>query len=438
MFTTPRPSLEGRRKEGVARLSGFGHILQLRYCAGSFVISGNILLRISSISTRQAFVRPGDHLVPSGRAMFKRWGRVWFVGFVSWTLLAFLSAAGEHVYMASMGTPISWSQLLAWNISVSFVWSLLTPLVYELSRRYSFDRASWKLSLPIHIIASVIITFIGAVALALVSPYVTWTKEPSAPFLAHVLSRTFMDLQRYWYVLFITQAIGFYGKYQERQLLSSQLEAQLAQARLEVLKIQLEPHFLFNTLNSIAALARHDGEAAEHMTLQLADLLRLSLDGVGVQEVPLRQELAFLQKYIDIQQVRFHDRLRVETDIGPGTEDTLVPNLILHPRVENAIRHGIGPRRAPGLIRISTWRAHDDVWMDIRDDGVGFRRGRGIVPHEGVGLRNTRGRLRQLYNGDHAMVLEDAPGGGCTVKIRVPYRTSGEEVTTDHVHTSVA
>jgi len=239
-------------------------------------------------------------------------------------------------------------------------------------------------------------------------------------------------------VLLITQAIAFYGKYQERQLISSQLEAQLARAQLEVLKIQLEPHFLFNTLNSIAALARHDGRAAEHMTLQLADLLRMSLDGVGVHEVPLHQELTFLQKYVDIQQTRFHDRLRVETAIDPRTVDTLVPNLILQPLVENAIRHGIGPRRAPGLIRISTWRDHDDVWMEIRDNGVGFTRGRGPTPPEGVGLRNTRGRLQQLYNEDHAMVLEDAPGGGCTVKIRVPYRTINEEVMNANVNTSVA
>jgi len=367
-----------------------------------------------------------------------RWLRVWIVGFVLWTLLAFLSAAGAHVYLSSAGTPISWAQLLTWNFSVSFVWSLLTPLVYELSRRHSLDRTSWKLSLPLHIVASAALAFVGAIALAFINPLVTWTKEPTVPFLAHVLSRTFMDVQRYWYVLLITQAIAFYGKYQERQLLSSQLEAQLAQAQLEVLKIQLEPHFLFNTLNSIAALARQDGEAAEHMTLQLADLLRMSLDGVGVHEVPLHRELTFLQKYIDIQQVRFHDRLRVESEIDPRTLETLVPNLILQPIVENAIRHGIGPRRAPGLIRISTWRDHDDVWMEIRDNGVGLTRQRGVMPREGVGLSNTRGRLQQLYNDDHAMVLEDAPCGGCIVKIRVPYRTGTEEVTTDHVYSSLA
>jgi two-component system LytT family sensor kinase len=386
----------------------------------------------------RAFVCPGVSIVIGLRDMLKRWGRIWFVGFVLWTLLAFLTAAGAHVYTASMGEPISWAQLLAWNISISFIWSLLTPIVYELSLRYTFDRNSWRLSLLIHVVASVLLTFVAAVVLARLSPLITWIKEPSVPFFAHVLSRTFMDIPRYWYVLLITQTIAYYGKYQERQLISSQLEAQLARAQLEVLKIQLEPHFLFNTLNSIAALARYDGEAAEHMTLQLADLLRMSLDGAGVQEVPLRQELMFLQKYVDIQQTRFRDRLQVETEIDPCTLDTLVPNLILQPLVENAIRHGIGPRRAPGTIRISTWRDHDDVWMEIRDDGAGLTRGRGVLPPEGVGLRNTRGRLQQLYNRDHAMVLDDAPGGGCMVKIRVPYRTSNEEVKNANVNSSVA
>ena len=131
------------------------------------------------------------------------------------------------------------------------------------------------------------------------------------------------------------------------------------------------------------------------------------------------------------------DRLLVETEIDSRTLDTLVPNLILQPIVENAIRHGIGPRRAAGTIRISTWRDRDDVWMEIRDNGTGFTRG-GLMPPEGVGLRNTRGRLRQLYNEDHAMVLQDAAGGGCTVKIRIPYRSSSQEVTTENVHSSIA
>ena len=247
-----------------------------------------------------------------------------------------------------------------------------------------------------------------------------------------------MDIQRYWYILLITQAIAYYGKYRERELVSSQLEAQLAHAQLEVLKIQLEPHFLFNTLNSIAALARNDGPAAENMTLQLADLLRFSLDAIGVHEISLSRELTVLQKYIDIQQMRFRERLLVEMDIAPNTLSALVPNMILQPLVENAIRHGIGPRRAPGYIHITARQVFDELWMEISDNGQGLRSLHGMEPEEGVGLRNTRARLQQLYNHDHRLTLEDAPGGGCVVKIHIPFRTSSEEVVVSHAHSSVA
>ena len=368
----------------------------------------------------------------------KDWGRVWAIGFVLWTVLAFLSAAGAHVYTASVGSPESWAQLLAWNMTISAVWSLLTPPVYALSRRFTFDRSNWKIVLPLHLAASIALTLVGASVIVWLEPFVTWTPEAHLPFSAHMLSRAFMDFQRYWYILLITQAIGYYAKYRERELQSSQLEAQLAHAQLEVLKIQLEPHFLFNTLNSIAALARNDGPAAENMTLQLADLLRFSLDAMGVHEVPLSRELTVLQKYIDIQQTRFQDRLQVEMDIAGSTLSALVPNMILQPLVENAIRHGIGPRRAPGVIRICTRQVFDELWMEIGDNGMGLTRFGGMVPPDGVGLRNTRARLQQLYNHDHRLTLEDAAGGGCVVKIHIPFRTHFEEVRTSDAHTSVA
>ena len=323
--------------------------------------------------------------------MLKQWGRIWAIGFVLWTLLAFLSAAGAHVYTASVGSPESWAQLLAWNMTISFVWSLLTPVVYSLSRRFTLDRSSWKVTLPLHLVASAVLAFLGACLIVKLEPWVMWSNEPRAPFLAHALSRSFMDIQRYWYVLLITQAIGYYGKYRERELQSSQLEAQLAHAQLEVLKIQLEPHFLFNTLNSIASLARNDGLAAENMTLQLADLLRFSLDAVGVHEVPLSRELTFLQKYIDIQQARFRERLQVEIDVEPVTLAALVPNLVLQPLVENAIRHGIGPRLSPGLVVISTRRDGSHLRIEICDNGQGLSRGRGTSPAGGRGFaQHTR------------------------------------------------
>lgn len=372
------------------------------------------------------------------RNFVTRWGRVWAIAFVLWTVLASLSAAGAHVYTASMGSPESWAQLLAWNITISFVWSVLTVPIYALSRRFTFERSNWPQTLSLHLAASIALTFVGAAVIVWLEPLVTWTPQAHIGFTPHVLSRVFMDFQRYWYILLITQAIGFYDKYRERELQSSQLEAQLAHAQLEMLKTQLEPHFLFNTLNSIATLARNDGLAAENMTLQLADLLRFSLDGMGVHEVSLSRELTMLQKYIDIQQMRFRDRLQVDMDIAPGTLRALVPNMILQPLVENAIRHGIGPRRAAGLVCIRSRQVFDELWMEICDNGVGLTRFGEVSPPEGVGLRNTRARLQQLYNNEHRLTLEDAPGGGCIVKIHIPFRTYPEEVSTSHVHSSVA
>ena len=369
--------------------------------------------------------------------MLKQWGRVWVIGFVLWTVLALLSATGAHVYTASVGSPESWAQLLAWYAMVSVVWSLLTPPIYELARRFTIDRTSWKTAIPLHLAASVVLTFVAAAVIVWFAPHFTWGNEKQAPFFAHMLSRALMDFQRYWYIVFITQAIIYYGKYREREIQSSQLEAQLAHAQLEALKIQLEPHFLFNTLNSIASLARNDGIAAENMTLQLADLLRCSLDAVGVHEVPLSRELTVLQKYVEIQQARFQERLRVEMDIQPHTLSALVPNLILQPLVENAIRHGIAPRRAPGCVRIVTRQVFDELWLEISDDGLGLGRHRGAVA-EGVGLRNTRARLQQLYNSEHQFAIEDGPDGGCLVKIHIPYRRCSEEVSTPDVHTSIA
>ncbi len=368
----------------------------------------------------------------------KRWGRIWAISFVLWTVLAFLSAAGAHVYTASMGSPESWAQLLAWNITISFVWSLLTPPVYALARRFTFDRSNWPRMLPLHLAISITLTFLAACLIVWLEPFITWTPQARLPYLSHVLARAFMDLQRYWYIVLITAAISYYGKYRERELQSSQLEAQLALAQLDVLKSQLEPHFLFNTLNSIAALARNDGLAAENMTLQLSDLLRSSLDAMGVHEVPLSRELTLLQKYIDIQQMRFQDRLSVAMDIAPSTLSALVPNMILQPLVENAIRHGIGPRRAPGNVRVSSRVVFDELWMEIADDGIGLTRYDGTIPPEGVGLRNTRARLQQLYNHEHRLILEDAPEGGCVIKIHIPFRTYSQEVPTRDAHSSVA
>lgn len=204
---------------------------------------------------------------------------------------------------------------------------------------------------------------------------------------------------------------------------ASQLEAQLAQAQLQMLKMQLHPHFLFNTLNGITGLVRdNDNAAAVQMLVGLSDLLRQTLDNAGKQEVRLSEELEWLELYLKLQQVRFSDRLRVSVSAAPETLDALVPNLITQPLVENAIRHGLSPRAAPGSVSLSA-RANDGrLEVSICDDGVGLPEGWRMTDDKGVGLFNTEARLRQLYGADFAFAVRDRDRGGVEAVLTIPLR----------------
>jgi sensor histidine kinase YesM len=227
----------------------------------------------------------------------------------------------------------------------------------------------------------------------------------------------------YWAILGVIYAFNYYRKYREHELKASHLETQLAQAQLQALKMQLHPHFLFNTLHAISSLMRKDVEAADSMITRLSDLLRLTLETTGVQEVTLRQELEFLERYLEIEQTRFRDRLTVRMEIEPETLDARVPNLILQPLVENAIRHGIAPRSAPGWIEIRA--THDDrmLHLQVRDNGPGLPPDLEAEMKEGVGLANTRARLEQLYGAAQRFDLNNAAEGGLIVSLTLPFRT---------------
>ena len=219
------------------------------------------------------------------------------------------------------------------------------------------------------------------------------------------------NLFLYLMLVGVGHALVFAQRYRER-------DEQLARAELRSLQMQLHPHFLFNTLNTVNALVRTDPDAAERMIARLGVLLRHALDGVGVQEVPLDEELDMLRTYLEIEQVRFEDRLRVEWDVDAATCAARVPHLLLQPLVENAIRHGIAPRAAEGTIRIAASRRNGSLRLAVRDDGVGMRPG---AAPEGVGLANTRTRLRMLYGERQSLAVRDAPGGGVHVEIELPF-----------------
>lgn len=219
----------------------------------------------------------------------------------------------------------------------------------------------------------------------------------------------------------VTAVWYFYKRDRDRELQASQLESKLSQAQLQILEMQLQPHFLFNTLNGIMVLIRHEPNMATRMIARLSEFLRLTLESAGEQEVTLRRELEYLNRYIQIEELRFGDRLSVEQRINPEDLEALVPNLILQPLVENAIKHGVSKRRGPARISIEALRENGSLTIHVRDNGGGLRGGNGDGMKEGIGLRNTRTRLRYLYGGAQCFDLTSPEGGGVDVRLTIPY-----------------
>jgi two-component system, LytTR family, sensor kinase len=235
-----------------------------------------------------------------------------------------------------------------------------------------------------------------------------------------------MNLILYWMVVFGHFAWLYYQRFREHEMHTAQLQRELVQARLDALRMQLNPHFLFNTLHAISALIHDQPEAADRMVARLSELLRLSLDPAKPQEVPLNEELAFLEGYLEIEQTRFPERLRITRQIQADTRAALVPFLLLQPLVENAIRHGIEPREQSGRLEITACRHDGKLELRVTDDGPGLSQTSTEPAREGIGLSNTRSRLRHLYGEDFSLELKDLPQGGLEARIVLPFRTHAE------------
>jgi two-component system, LytTR family, sensor kinase len=245
------------------------------------------------------------------------------------------------------------------------------------------------------------------------------TPEPK-PVGQSIIDNFHSSLPTYFVILFGYYAFHYYAKYRDRELSASQLEARLSQAQLQALKMQINPHFLFNTLNTISSLMYTDTAAADAMMTRLSELLRLTLDKEG-QEVTLREEIDLLQRYLDIERIRFEERLHVTMDVEPAALEGRLPNFSLQPIVENAIRHGIAARPEGGRLDISATRGERMLEIRLRDDGPGLASE--DARREGIGVANTRARLAQLYGSDHRFEMVNAPGGGLLVTIAVPFHT---------------
>ena len=303
----------------------------------------------------------------------------------------------------------------------SYLWLALTPLVIWLSKSFRIEGGQRFKSLTIHFLACVVVLLIDVLLFTIISIPFGWYSQLtpfSNRYFLLILNFTPSDVMFYWGIVVIE---NYYRKLQERELRASQLEAQLAQSQLQVLKMQLHPHFLFNTLNAISALIRESPDEADEMVSRLGDLLRMTLETAGLQEVPFKKELEFLKHYLDIEQTRFQDRLKVEMAIEPDTLDGLVPSMILQPLVENSVRHGVAPRPEGGCIKIKAWRDNSLLRLEVEDDGPGL--GGDAPPKERVGLTNTRARVSNLYGDEHGLKLLHAAGGGLVVSLSIPFRT---------------
>ena len=352
----------------------------------------------------------------------KRWIK-WPLVFGFWTLIGLSFAFQLYISSAKAGVDVSWKQAVSYALGDWYVFALLSLPVVWLARRFQFESGNRARSLAVHIPGSVGFSFAYMVVRALLG---RWQSEASfAEAFQPLLVKTWhFNLLIYWIIVSISFAFEYHRKFRERELRAAELEKSLAQAKLKALQMQLNPHFLFNSLHSISALMHQDLEAADRMMVRLSDLLRSALENSDTQEVTLREELKFLQNYLEIEQIRFGSRLTVKTDVALDTLDARVPNLILQPLVENAIRHGIEPHAKPGYIELRARRVNSVLTLDVSDNGDGLRRAGSVS--EGVGLSNTRARLRTLYGEAHRFELGNGPEGGVRVRLTIPFRRADQ------------
>jgi len=359
----------------------------------------------------------------------------WAFYLLAWTLVGLIYFAQNVTRRFYWDDPNPWQDSRYWLANI-YLSALFTPLAVWAGKRWPLE-SPWTGVLVLHLVLSLVwaSTKLSLEAVFHLVWYAIWPVEPRIPagseFQLVFLFGLHTSVVAYWVVLSIQAAIRNRRLYRERaeaalrsDLRASQLETQVAQARLGALKAQLQPHFLFNTLNAIVVLVRQQkGQQAEETLARFSDLLRAVLADMDSQEVTLARELEYLRLYLSIEQLRFSDRLRVDIDVDGELLDAAMPHMALQPLVENAIRHGVGQRVSPGVITIRARHEGTSLILEVQDDGPGFdasgskQGGAGL----GLGLANTRARLKQLYGEASELITSKGPQGGALVTLRLPY-----------------
>ncbi|HEX5436024.1 MAG TPA: histidine kinase [Gemmatimonadaceae bacterium] len=367
-----------------------------------------------------------------------------------WTFFALLTAANRMVDPRT-GTATLSLPSLALAFLESYLWALLTPPIFWLTSRFTLQRGRWVPRALLFVVVGVVAALFVDLVVELVRMHVfppprRRLNGGTSLFWAIARLRYLDDLMVYVAVLAAGFARDYFRRYEARQAEAvrleahaAQLQAQLAEARLSILRTQLHPHFLFNTLHAVSSLVERDPRGVRRMIARLSELLRYTLDGTTEQEIPLSAELELLGRYVEIMEIRFQGRLETSVRAPSDVQDALVPHLILQPLVENAMKHGVANSAAVGRIDVTAERVEEDLVLTVRDNGAD-----GATPaatpafgeeaSPGVGLRNTRARLEQLYGAHQRFTLQPAPGGGMIAEIRLPYHRRADVRSAVPVH----
>lgn len=344
--------------------------------------------------------------------------------FAAWSAYGLLCSWQAHYWYAFTATPWTWASCLKSEFTYAYLWALATPAILWCARRFRLERPHVWGHLLAH--AALLVVLVPSIKIL----YDLIIRPPSSPFEAFTWSKLLRSVEMtfdtgtliYAVVVGAEHAFVYYKRYQASLTNSSHLQTQLVQAQLQALKMQLHPHFLFNTLHSITALVHEDPEMAERTIARLSELLRLFLANSTIHEVPLGEELRILDLYLEIERARFEDRLRVVYDVPPDLHDVMVPNLVLQPLVENSIRHGVGRRSEPGWIGVAAERHEDTLVLRVSDNGAGFQDDAQHPMQQGMGIGITRGRLETLYGREQSLAVRNLPAGGVEARITIPFR----------------
>ncbi len=377
---------------------------------------------------------PANSEVSSGGTAGRR--SVWPLVSLAWLAPALLAAFRAWAQWREPDGSVQW-RVVAWEGGDWLLYGLVTPLVFVLARRFRLEKGRLARSLAVHVPASLAALFVWCAAGYVLHDALIGGGPYGQGLLAWFMNSLPFGIAVYFAVVGVEHAAHYFVEARERETQAARLAAQLAEARMKALRMQLHPHFLLNSLNAIAVIVRdRDSETAVRVVELLGDMLRRVIRSGGRAEVPLREELAFVRQYLEVEQVRFSDRLRPEFDVDDALLDAAVPELLLQPLVENALRHGLARRPGATLLRVSARREGGDLVLEVIDDGAGPPARLGEVvgggegpggEGEGVGLRNVRERLATMYGARASFELAATAGGGARATVRLPYRPMGDE-----------